>query len=83
MKKLKLNMVALALGCAFSTGALAENIPKNDYRAGGNKAVEARKAAVASTLESQYAEEKKKCETYSGSDKVFCLDQAKARFGRP
>ncbi|MBI3525777.1 MAG: hypothetical protein HY066_14865 [Betaproteobacteria bacterium] len=29
----KLNLITLALGCAFSAGALAQNLSKSEYKA--------------------------------------------------
>ena len=34
MNKLNINVIALALGFAFSAGAMAEGISKSDYNAG-------------------------------------------------
>ncbi len=42
----------------------------------------ARKDAAAEKLDADYKVAKEKCDTYAGSAKDYCLDQAKARFGK-
>ncbi len=46
------------------------------------KATDARKDAAADKLDAQYSVEKEKCETFAGSARDLCLEQAKARFGK-
>jgi len=43
---------------------------------------DARSAAAAQKRDADYAVAKEKCDTYAGGAKDYCLDQAKARFGK-
>lgn len=46
------------------------------------QAADARKDAAADKLDAEYAVEKQKCDIYAGGAKDYCLDRAKARFGK-
>ena len=67
MKNLNINALALAVGLAFSAGAMAENMSNEDYKAG-----KAQSAA-------QYKAEKAACNSFSGNAKDICIAEAKGR----
>jgi hypothetical protein len=43
---------------------------------------DARKVAAEAKRDADYAVAKEKCDVYAGGAKDYCLNQAKARFGR-
>ena len=67
MKKFNVNVIALALGFAFSAGALAEGISKDDYKAG--------KDSIAAAYNSAKAD----CASLSGNPNDICVAEAKGK----
>lgn len=65
MNKLSINALALAVGLAFSAGAMAEAMEKDDYKAGKHQ------------IEGQYKAEKAACNSFSGNAKDICIAEAK------
>jgi len=61
MKNLNIATLAIALGFAISSGAMAETMSKKEFDAGKAK------------LEAQYDTEKGKCATLSGNPKDICM----------
>jgi hypothetical protein len=62
----------------------AANEKSADARSKANdQAADARQEATQDKLAAQYEVAKQQCDTYAGSAKDLCLDQAKARFGKP
>lgn len=67
MKKLSINALALAAGLAFSAGAMADSLSREDYKAGKEQ------------IAGQYKAEKAACKSFSGNAKDICLVEAKGR----
>ena len=67
MNKLNINVIALALGFAFSAGAMAEGISKSDYNAG--------KARIAA----EYKSAKAGCASLSGNPNDICVAEANGK----
>jgi hypothetical protein len=67
MKKFNVSVIALALGFAFSAGALAEGMSKDDYKAG--------KASIAAAYHSAKAD----CASLSGNPNDICVAEAKGK----
>lgn len=67
MNKLKLNTLALAVGLAFSAGAMAESLSKDGYKAGKEQSA------------ARYKTEKAACKSFSGNARDVCVAEAKGR----
>lgn len=67
MNKYSINVLALAVGLAFSAGAMAQSMANDDYKAGKNQ------------IESQYKAEKAACSSFSGNARDICVAEAKGR----
>lgn len=65
MPTLHRNAVALALGLAFSLGALAQGMSRDEYKADKEK------------IEATYKSAKAACDSMSGNQKDICVAQAK------
>lgn len=65
MKTLNLNVIALAVSLAFSAGAMAQSLSKNDYKAGQDK------------IAAEYTLAKTRCAPLSGNPKDICVAEAK------
>lgn len=64
MKKPNINVVALALACAFSAGTMAQSLSNDDYKAGKNKIAVDYKVAAAN------------CASWSGNPYDICVAEA-------
>jgi hypothetical protein len=67
MNKLNISIIALALGFAFSAGAMAQSISKIDYKASQEK------------IEANYKSAKAGCESLSGNANDICVADAKGK----
>lgn len=67
MNKLNINVIALALGLAFSAGSMAENMSKIDYKAAGDK------------IAAEYKTAKAACNSLSANPKDICVAEAKGK----
>lgn len=67
MSRPSINALAFAVGLAFSAGAMAQSMVKDDYKAGKNQS------------ERQYKAEKAACNSFSGNAKDICIAEAKGR----
>ena len=70
MQKLDISVTACAISLAFSAGAMAQSMSKDDYKGAKDK------------IDAQYAAAKERCDAQSGSAKDQCIAQAKARYGK-
>lgn len=64
---IKINVIALAISLAFSAGAMAQTLSKQDYKAGKNK------------ISAEYKLAKAGCAPLSGNAKDMCKAEAKGR----
>jgi hypothetical protein len=64
---LNINVIALAVSLAFSAGAMAQSLSKNDYKAGQDKITAENKLAKAG------------CASLSGNPKDICVAEAKGK----
>jgi hypothetical protein len=67
MNTFNLNVIALAVGLAFSAGAMAQNLSKDDYKAGKDK------------IAAEYKMAKANCASLSGNPKDICVAEAKGK----
>lgn len=67
MNKLIVEGIALAVSLAFSAGALAQSMSKNDYTAGKDK------------IAAEYKSAKTGCDSLSGNANDICMAEAKGR----
>ncbi len=67
MKNFNTNLIALALGFAFSTGSMAVGISKADYKAGMD------------TIAAEYKTAKAACAPLSGNPSDICVAEAKGK----
>lgn len=67
MKNHTIKAIVLAVGFAFSAGAMAESMSRTDYKAGKD------------TIEANYKTAKEACESFSGNAKDICTVEAKGR----
>ena len=67
MNKLIISTIAAAISVTFSVGAMAQNISKNDYKAG--------KARIAA----EYKSAKADCKVLSGNTNDICMAEAKGK----
>ena len=67
VNKLDINMIALAVCLAFSAGAMAQGLSKNDYDVGKNN------------IAAEYQLAKAGCAPLSGNPNDICVAEAKAR----
>ena len=67
VNKLDINVIALAVGLAFSAGAMAQSMSKHDYKAGKEK------------IEAQYKSAKASCASLSGNPNDICEAEAKGK----
>lgn len=65
MNKRHINVITLAVGFAFSAGAMAQSMSKNDYQAGKDRIV------------SEYKSAKAGCASLSGNASDICVAEAK------
>ena len=61
------SVLALAVGLAFSAGAMAQSMAKDDYKAGRKQ------------IEGQYKAEKAACNSFSGNARDICVAEARGR----
>jgi len=67
VKTLNINVIALAVSLAFSAGAMAQSMSKNDYKAGKDK------------ITAEYKLAKAGCASLSGNPKDICVAEAKGK----
>ena len=67
MKTLDINVIALAVSLVFSTGAIAQNLSKTDYKACKDK------------IAAEYKSAKAACASLSGNPKDICVAEAKGK----
>ena len=67
MKNINLNVIALSVALAFSTGAIAENMSKADHSAAGDK------------IAAEYKTAKANCGSLSGNAADICVAEAKGK----
>ena len=67
MSRLKLSAVAMALGLAFGTGAMAANMSKEQYKSGKD------------SIAADYKAEKAACGSFAGNAKDICKAEADGR----
>jgi hypothetical protein len=67
MNKLSIHTVALAVSLAFSAGAMAQSMSKDDYKAGKDKIV------------AEYKSAKAACTSLSGNANDICVAEARGR----
>lgn len=67
MNKIHITTVAAAIALALSTGAMAQSLSKDDYKAGNKKIV------------AEYKSAKAACDASSGNAKDICVIQAKGK----
>lgn len=70
MNKHHITAIAVAIGFACSSGAMAKGMSTGEYKSG--------KSNVATT----YAVAKGKCDAYASDARDRCLSDAKARYGK-
>jgi hypothetical protein len=66
----RISALSVAIGLAFSAGAMAENMSKEQYKSG--------KDGIAA----EYKSEKAACGAFAGNAKSSCMSDAKARYGK-
>ena len=67
VNKLNFNVIALAVSLAFSSGAMAQNLSKSDYKAGKDR------------IAAEYKLAKTGCASLSGNPKDICVAEAKGK----
>lgn len=67
MNKLNINVIALAVSLAFSAGAMAQGMSKNDYKAGKDR------------ITAEYKLAKAGCASLSGNPKDICVAETKGK----
>ena len=67
MNKLNIKMIALSIGIAFSTGAMAQSMSKDDYKAGKER------------IAAEYKTAKAGCGSLSGNAEDICVAGAKGK----
>lgn len=67
MKQSGMKVLALAVGFAFSAGAMAQNMSQDDYETDKDQSA------------SQYKAEKAACKSFSGNARDICVAEAKGR----
>ncbi len=67
MNTLKTNIIALAIVCAFTTGAMAQGLSQDEYKAG--------KAQISA----EYKADKAACAAFSGNAKDVCVLEARGK----
>jgi len=67
MNRLNITTIAAAIALALSTGAMAQSLSKDDYKAGKDKIV------------SEYKSSKAACGSLSGNAKEICVVEAKSK----
>ena len=67
MKNFNISAIALALGLAFSAGAMAEGMTKNQYK------------SHVKSIESEYKVDKAGCDSFAGNAKDICVAEAKGK----
>jgi hypothetical protein len=98
MKKLDISAIAIAMGLAFSAGAMAQNSKDQEKYGKDGTAVEtpakakdntneagadSRKDTQSDKTDANYDAAKEKCDALAGDAKSDCVNKAKARFGKP
>lgn len=58
MNKLNISMITMAISLAFSTGAIAQNMSKDDYKAGKDK------------IAAEYKSAKAACDSFSETRRI-------------
>jgi hypothetical protein len=64
---IRINVIALAIGLAFSAGAIAQSLSKADYKAGKNR------------ITAEYKLAKAECASFSGNANDICEAEAKGK----
>lgn len=67
MKNFNISTIALALGLAFSTATMAQNMSKSDYN------------AIKDKISAEYKSSKANCDSFSGNPKDICVAEVKGR----
>ncbi len=67
MKHLKINAIVLAIGLAFSVGAMAESMSREQYK------------SLEKDLEAEYKSAKAQCKSLAGNANDICIAEAKGR----
>lgn len=67
MNKFNINTITLAVSLAFSAGAMAEGMSKDDYKAGKDR------------IAAEYKVAKVGCDSFSGNAKDICVAEAKGK----
>ncbi len=67
MNKFNINAIAFAVSLAFSVGAMAEGMSKDDYKAGKDR------------IAAEYKVAKVGCDSFSGNAKDICVAEAKGK----
>jgi len=67
MKNFNISAIVLALGLAFSAGAMAESMTKNQYK------------SHVKSIESEYKVDKAACDSFAGNAKDICVAEAKGK----
>lgn len=67
MNKFNINAIALAVSLVFSTGAMAEGMSKDDFKAGKDK------------ISAEYKVAKVRCDSFSANAKDICVAEAKGK----
>lgn len=67
MKKVHINIIALAISLGFSAGAIAENLTKEQYK------------SLEQGIATEYKAAKARCDSFSGNAKDICVAEAKGK----
>src|SRR3970040_561821 len=67
MSKFTATAIAVAIGFTFSVGAMAQNMSKNDYKAGMD------------SIAAEYKSNKTSCESLSGNANDICMAEVKGK----
>lgn len=67
VNKLNINVIALAISLAFSAGAMAQSMSKNDYKASKDR------------IAAEYKSAKAGCASFSGNQNDICVAEAKGK----
>lgn len=80
-----LSVTAIAVGLAFSIGAMAQTLSDAQATASAEarkKSADARRDADSAKRDADYAAAKEKCNVFAGDVKTNCVNNAKARFDK-
>ena len=67
MRNFNISVIVLAIGLAFSAGAMAESMTKNQYK------------SDVKSIESEYKVDKAGCDSLAGNAKDICVAEAKGK----